>query len=69
MKNSTMSLVNKIQPAQNWLDFLYVPCGTSSCLPGRGDGRQCLPGRQVYFINNRDEQVRLRYFYLLLYPR
>ena len=35
----------------------------------KGDGRQCLPGRQVYFINNRGEQVRLRYFYLLLYPR
>lgn len=35
----------------------------------KGDGRQCLPGRQVYLINNRGEQVRLRYFCLLLYPR
>ena len=35
----------------------------------KGDGRQCLPGRQVYLINNRGGQVRLRYFCLLPYPQ
>ena len=48
-----MSLVNKIQPAQNWLDFLYVPCGTSSCLPERGMAGSVSPGETHYIYKEK----------------
>lgn len=35
------------------LDFLYVPCGTSSCLPGRGMAGSVSPEEKHYIYKEK----------------